>query len=351
MLIDRYLIRQVVTTFAAISSVLIAIFVTYSVTRFLTDAAGGLLKAGEVAHLTLFKSIIALEVLLPLAFYLGLIIAVGRLNANSEITAMITSGISMQRLWRPLILVSLLLASAIALLSASVRPWAYNAMYTLRAQAEASSELNRIRPQRFYLYEEQDRAIYIEAIGKRGENLSGIFIRNANVGDVEVISAPAGTLQAFVTPDQHQLVLENASIYKSIADGPDFYGNFGRLTLALTAKQVAPPDYRSKSETTPALYLSSLPDDRAEFQWRLSTPVSTLLLALMALILSGSKSRQGKYARLPLAIGIYAVYYNLLTVSRTCVEHGTLDTIWWAPAVLSVIVAMSMPWRRQPRRI
>ena len=142
----------------------------------------------------------------------------------------------------------------------------------------------------------------------------------------------------------------NASIYKAIADGPDFYGNFGRLTLALAAKQAAPPDYRSKSETTAALYLSSLPDDRAEFQWRLSAPMSTLLLALMALALSGSKPGQGKYARLPLALGIYAVYYNLLAVSRTWVEHGTLDTIWWAPALLSVIVAMSLPWRWQARR-
>jgi hypothetical protein len=63
------------------------VFLAYSLTRFLTDAAGGLLRADEVALLTLYKSIIALEVLLPLALYFGLIVGFSRLNSHAELTA------------------------------------------------------------------------------------------------------------------------------------------------------------------------------------------------------------------------------------------------------------------------
>ncbi len=340
MILDRYLIREIVSSAAAVALAFVAIFLAYSLTRFLTDAAGGLFNAAEVAHLTLFKSLIALEVLLPLALYFGLIVGFGRLNTHTEITAMRVSGISRRRLHRPLVLLSILLAASVGALSTMVRPWAYEAMYELTARAEASSELSRIKAQRFYLFDEENRAIYIEGMGKGGNDLTGVFIRNRDNDDLEVISSQSGRLESFVSESHHRLVLHDASIYKSIADGSDFYGNFDRLTLYLEADSDVVREYRAKSEATSALYLSGQADDRAELQWRLSTPVSTLLLALVALRLVESKPREGKYARIPVAIGVYAVYYNLLGLSRTWVEHEALPNIWWVPALLACLIVV-----------
>jgi lipopolysaccharide export system permease protein len=338
-LFDRYLIREISLSSVAVAMALIAIFLAYSMTQFLTDAASGLLKAAEVAHLTFFKSLIALEVLLPLALYFGLIVGLGRLNNDTEITAMHACGCSRRRLHRPLILLSLLLAAAVGSLSIVVRPWAYDAMYRLRAEADAASELGRIRSRRFYLFEEENRAIYVENIGKDGMELTGVFIRNRKADDLEVISSNTGRLETFVTDTLHRLVLNDASIYKSTADAADFYGTFDSLTIFLNAERKIPRDYRAKAETTPALYLSAQAYDRAELQWRLSTPLSTILLALAALRLVDSKPRAGRFARVPVAIGVYAVYYNLLGVGRTWVEHGTLPNIWWVPALLACTVA------------
>ncbi len=340
MLFDRYLIREISLSSVAVAMAIIAIFLAYSLSQFLTDAASGLFKAAEVAHLTFFKSLIALEVLLPLAFYFGLIVGFGRLNNHTEIIAMHASGVSRNRLHRPLILLSILLATAVGTLSIVVRPWAYDAMYELRAQAKATSELSRIRSQRFYLFEEENRAIYIEDIGKNGKELAGIFIRNREANDVEVITSSTGRLETFVTDTRHRLVLNDASIYKSTADASDFYGRFDTLTIFLNAERSVARDYRAKAETTSALSISKLAYDRAEFQWRLSTPVSTFLLALTALRLVDSKPREGRYTRIPVAIGIYAVYYNLLGVGRTWVEHETLPSIWWVPALLACAIVM-----------
>ena len=340
MILDRYLIREIVLSATAVAAALVAIFLAYSLTRFLSDAAGGLFKAAEVAHLTLFKSLIALEVLLPLALYFGLIVGFGRLNTHTEITVMRASGISRRRLHRPLVLLSLLLAAAVGALSMTVRPWAYDAMYDLTARAEASSELSRIKPQRFYLFSEENRAIYVEGIEKNGHDLTGVFIRNRDTDDLEVISSRSGRLESFVSDVQHRLMLNDASIYKSVADGSDFYGNFETLTLYINAERQVEREYHTKSEATSALYLSGHAVDRAEFQWRLSTPVSTLLLALVALRLVDSKPREGKYARMPMAIGVYAVYYNLLGLGRTWVEHETLPNIWWVPALLACLIVV-----------
>jgi len=71
----------------------------------------------------------------------------------------------------------------------------------------------------------------------------------------------------------------------------------------------------------------------------MSTPVSALLLALAAIPLSRSRPRQGRYAKMLLALGIYAIYFNLLDVSRSWVEQGSLRYIWWVPGLLGLIVA------------
>jgi lipopolysaccharide export system permease protein len=347
-LLDRYLLREIGASFAAVAAALTVVFLAYSLTRFLTDAAGGLLRADEVARLTLYKSIIALEVLLPLGLYFGLIVGFSRLNSHAELTAMQACGYGRLRLQRPLFMASLLLAVAIGAFSFTVRPWVYSAMFQLKAQADASSELDRIKAHRFYLYDNNDRAVYVEHIDRDGRGLRGVFIRERRGDGVVVVSAPSGKLEPFTTRDRHSLTLSEASIYKNIAGGSDFYGNFDTLTLSIKAARILTREYRTKSEPTAALLLSDAPDDRAELQWRLSTPISTALLALTALALAETRPRQGRYARLPIALAVYAVYYNLLGVGRTWVEHQLAPSIWWVPALLAA--ALLVLWRATPFR-
>ena len=66
--------------------------------------------------------------------------------------------------------------------------------------------------------------------------------------------------------------------------------------------------------------------------------ISTLLLTLAAIPLSRSRPRQGRYAKMLFALGIYAVYFNLLDVARSWVEQGSSRSIWWVPALLAVVV-------------
>jgi lipopolysaccharide export system permease protein len=136
----------------------------------------------------------------------------------------------------------------------------------------------------------------------------------------------------------HSLELTDARVFKKVQNGTDFSALFGKFTILLAAENPKTPGYKVKSASTNSLRHSSDPIDRAEFQWRLSTPISTLLLTLAAIPLSRSRPRQGRYAKMMLALGIYAIYFNLLDVSRSWVEQGSSSNIWWVPGLLLLLV-------------
>ncbi len=338
-IIDHYLIREIMHPLLAICIALVAIFVTYSLSRFLVDADAGLLQAGEVAQLTILKSIISLDVLLPLSVFLAVMIGLGRLYTDSEIYAMRASGISEAQLLRPLMRLTLVLAVIVALLSTWARPWAYTQSYEVRAAAEASAETGRIREARFYSFGESERTVFIEHIAKNGSDLDGVFVRTRKGDDLQVITASRGIFEYFAKPTFHRLQLTDARVFKKVQGGTDVSALFGKFTIWLPVKSPQPPGYKVKSASTLLLSRSSDPIERAEFQWRVSTPVSMLLLALAAIPLSRSRPRQGRYAKMLLALVIYAFYFNLLDVSRSWVEQGSSNHIWWVPGLLALLVA------------
>lgn len=338
MIIDRYLSREILQPFVAICVALLAIFVTYSLSRFLVDADAGLLQAGEVARLTALKALISLDVLLPLSLYLAVMTGLGRLYNDSEIYALRAGGISETRLLRPLLSVAIVIAFGVAILSLWVRPWAYSQSYAIKAAAEVSAQTGRIQAARFYTFKTSQRTVFIEHIADNGTDLEGIFIRSHKNNDVQVMTAQKGRFDYLAKPGQHRLQLNDAQVFRKVSGGTDFSAKFGTFTLWLPAQTPQDPEYRAKSAPSLQLKVSADKQDKSEFQWRASTAVSTLLLALAAIPLSRSRPRQGRYAKIMLALGIYAIYFNLLDVSRSWVEQGNISSIWWVPGLLALLV-------------
>jgi len=325
LIIDRHLARQVAMPCCLVSIVLLSIFVGYSLSRFLNQADAGLLNTGEVVHLTALKVLIALEVLLPIGLYFGLMLGLGLL---------------------------------IAYLSIHVRPWAYTQTYSMLAVAEASSDIDRIKAGQFYITrtddqsteldglnaQVQERAIFIEEISLE-QDLSHVFIRTRVGDELKIVSAQSGLLVEQHDAPNSKLELDNARIFKRVEDGPDLVARIEHFTMNIANEKPEPPAYKAKAVASAVLQSSENPKDRAEYQWRISTPLTTLLLALLAIPLSRSRPRHGRYAKLLLAFVIYAAYYNMIGISQTWVEQQKMSSIWWAPAVLAFLVVLFyLPW-------
>jgi lipopolysaccharide export system permease protein len=149
--------------------------------------------------------------------------------------------------------------------------------------------------------------------------------------------------------DKPDVILNDAHVYDFLQEGhpDDTAMTVEEIAVPTGNRSVKLPEYAATAASTVALAASHAPEDVAELQWRLSTPISLLLLGLLGVPLSRAKPRQSKYAKMGTAILIYSAYYLLCSSARTWVQHGTIHAfpgIWWAPAVLFLILVIATAW-------
>lgn len=351
MIIDRYLICEIVKPLVPVCAMLIVIFVSYSLSVYLADAANGLLPVNMILQLVLLKTTIALEVLLPIALYLSVVVALGRLYSDYEMVALAAAGVSNGRVLAAVLRVCLIVAVLIGGLSLYLRPWAYQQSYWLRARAEAEIEIDRLESGQFYNSAQAKRTVFVEQIDPGKTHLERVFIQSEHEDAAGIIYAERAYEPKVA--NGRQLVFLDGYVYELDRDGSqDRILKFGELTLQLKETRVAAVDHRRKAMPTVRLARTAEPKDIAELQWRLSTPLSAVLLGLLAVPLSRTAPRQGKYAKLLVAVLIYAVFYNLSALAKTWVEQGIVPPvpgIWWVNGLLAGLLAILLCrpiWRR-----
>lgn len=331
------------TPFVLTTSVLAAIFISYGSARFLTDAAAGVLPVATVIGIVLVKTLIALEVLFPVALYLAVVVALGRLYADNEISVLAACGVSEQRLAWTVLKFALWFALFIALFSALVRPWAYSARFALQARAEANFNVSDLEPGRFYVSPKKDYILFAESVDRDEGKARGVFFKVKRKNRLQVIRADELEQPRVETGRPVALVFHRGSAYDLDSVGSrDLDLKFDRLQINLPGPEEYIAGYRSKTQSLAALAKSAEPDDIAEFQWRLSTPLSALLLALLAVPLSRMKPRKGRYGKTVIAILSFAVFYNLTTLAKKWVEEqvlGPIPGLWWPHLLIATLVA------------
>ena len=338
MLIERYISKELFFSFFVTFITLVSIFFMYSLTVFLNEAASGSLSGKEIFVLTLLKTFISCGVLIPLSYFLAIVMAFGRLNLNNELIALKVGGATSGNIIGTIILLGLLITVLTAATSLYGRQWAYEKLYKLKDEIASKWEFEKVRAKRFYLSDNETLAIYIGSSQKQSGQVEEVFIRNNDGNGLEIITSPRGIIESFRTPKSHRLILTDAKIYKSGSDD-NFFAQLGKLTLDIEPFKKIEQKHRVKNEHNLVLALSSSPVEKAEWQWRLAAPISCIILIATALPLIRIDPRQGRLAKIPLAIGIYAVYYVGLGFSRTLVEQGSWTNLWAGPIFFAIAIS------------
>jgi len=356
-ILDRYIAAEVLKPLLLIGGILVVIFVGYSSGRYLAEAASGLLDIETVARLIFLRAIIALEVLLPVALYLSIVAGLGRLHADSEIIALTSCGIGTGRLVLVALRLALPLALVVAALSLYARPWAYEQSYWIKAKADADIDVEKLVAGTFYETEHRSRAIFVQDIERGSERrLEGVFLRSKHGDVLRVIHAASGRQRIEPDSGRRALVLRDVHAYEISPGGRrDKLGRFGELVLWLKEPDPVTVGFKRKAAATADLMDSADPAEIAELQWRCSTALSTLLLAVLAVLVSGMAQGLGRSTKAIVAILVYAVYYNLSGVSKNWVENATVGPvpgIWWVHALLAVVLVLlfTQPARAMRRR-
>ena len=341
MVLTRYISREIAKPLGVILAVLVIVFASYITARYLADAAGGLLPGHAVASLVGLRVLIALEVLLPIGLYLSIVLGLGRMYADSEMTALAASGVGLSCVLRVVLGVSGGIALGVAVLSLYLRPWAYEMSYQVKARARAEFDISRFEAQQFYRLPQGNRVAFAKEIHSGRKRAENVFVQRDVKDGVQVVWAREVDQEIDQDTGEQVLVFRDGEAYQFAEDpGPGYTFRFRRFILPLRPE---PEDTRQRTKAASSLLLmdSDSRGDVAELQWRLSTPLSTILLSLLAIPLSRTAPRRGKYAKVLVAVILYAVYYNLALAAKTWVEHGAVARvpgIWWVHALFAGIV-------------
>ena len=328
--------------------VLVFIFGCYISTRFWENAVHGLLSGATVFQLVLLRIIIALEVLLPTTFYLSVVIALSRFYKNGEITAMFASGINMARITLSIFLLSLMVAAIVAVLSLYIRPWAWTQFFLLKAQSEAQFDLTRMQSGNFYEVGDGERVIFADKVHTWENRAEGVFILNKKNTSLQIIYAERADQYKDETSDNPIIAFKNGHLYEfPNSSEKGVIIQFKNAAMPLRPDGTVLPSHKVKAAATRTLVPADNLEEIAELEWRIITPLSSILLALLAIPLSRSSPRQRQRVNTLVAILIFAVYYNFSAITKKLVSQGVigiLPGIFWGQLLL-VVCLVFLTWR------
>jgi lipopolysaccharide export system permease protein len=345
LIISRYIAREISQAMAAALTVLLLIYVSNHFVRILGEVDTGHLQANVVVTMLAMRILSSLSILLPLALFLAVLLAFGRFYKDNEAVAMEACGISPRTGLHAVMGFASVIAVLVAVCSLLLVPWSEEQIYQIRDQQQAASVWAGLISGRFVEPRHGPGVIYAERFDARTQSMDNVFIEGLMAGPDHrsvVLVARSGRQQSDPRSGGHFLILNDGYRYEGTPGQPDYrITQFNRHALRLSAPPVSRSSRKHRALGTGDLLRLETPADIAELQWRVAMPISTLLLGLLAVPLSRTKPRQGRYARLFVAILVYFAYSNLLSASQTWVEQGTLPPLvglWWVHICLAVLI-------------
>ncbi len=353
--IDRYLVRQILLAWAAITVVLFLILLSVMLGRILQQVAQGLLAPGLLGTVVALKSIGALNLMMPFSLFMACMLVLGRMYRDSEIVVLWACGVGDVQFYRAFLIVAVPAFALLLVMSMWTAPWAAVKSFEIREAAARAPQLSMIQPGRFRQGSGSSRVFYIGSIAADGRTAQDLFIHDETELGTEVITARRGWQQLNPETGERFMILEDGFRYEGRAG----LGNFRVLQFERSRFKIAErgeSGVRRKQESIPTreLLASDLPQDRAELHWRLSSPITILILMFVALPLARTRPREGMYGRLLVAVLFFVMYSNLLAVGYAWIEDGKAPAaagLWWVHGVALLIGWLAArSWRRRPRR-
>ena len=330
--IDRYVSRELLVTWLAVTLVLVLILLSSALANLLGKAADGSIPAEAVFPLLTIIGARYLILLLPMSLYLGVLLTFGRLYRDNEMAALAACGIGMPQLYRALLLVAVPVALFMLYMTLHVMPGIAKQSVQLKTEIENRSELSGLAAGQFNQSRNGDTVVFLDHQSADGKILSNLFVQQIIADGVQIETA----LRAQRYRDEHgrqYILFGDGAHYKGEPGKADYrivqYNSHG---IYLQDAEVVQPVLQRDAMTVQELLASDDINHRAELQWRLSIPLATLLLAVLALPLSYTSPRKGRYAVLALAIFLYLLYSNLLGIGESWFTHGKSPAwlgLWW----------------------
>ena len=339
-ILPRYLLREIVAAWLAVTVVLLVVLMTNQFATVLARAAEGGFPREVVLQLVALGSVRNIAVLLPVGLLLGVMLALGRLYQDSEMTAVVACGVEPWRIYAPIAALALVVAGGVAWLSLGAAPASERGLQELRNQAVRAGEFAPIAAGKFRSFGGGSAVFYAQSTAPDG-GFEKVFVKRLR-GDVYEI-AVADRARHEISPDGslHTLTLIDGERYEGRPGSPEFRRvRFKENVIPVRLPGPPPGRFDIESVSTAELIGRSDRPARAELAWRVGLPVMVFVLALLAVPMARLRPRQGRYARLWIAITVYFVYFSLASAARVWIERGAAPAwagLWWVHAAVAIV--------------
>ncbi len=338
--VDRYLAREIAQTFLAVLTVLAAISIVNTLARFLGGVAEGRIPGDAVVALLALQSVPLLAVLVPLGLLLGVMLALGRLYRDSEMTAMMACGVGPRHFYRSILLFGLPLVVGLTWFSLYGAPWALRLASELALRAEQSAAIMLTEPGQFREMHGGRAVAYSEGVDARSGDLQGVFIQLREAESDQVTVAATGRQYIDPATGGRYVDLEQGERVELRPGGAEMRRvEFERMRVLLEPGDPTASELSQDEMPLSVLLAASDLESVAELHWRLAPPVVALVLMLVAPPLAHARPREGRYGRVVLAVLYFVVYVNLLGLARIWLEAGALPAAigyWWVHGLMLV---------------
>ncbi|RPE47638.1 lipopolysaccharide export system permease protein [Acinetobacter sp. BIGb0102] len=352
MIIRRYLVKQVVSTSLVVIGLLTMIMMGGRLIKYFGVAAQGRLDAGILFSIIGYRLPEFLTLILPLGFFIALMLVFGRLYVDHEMAVLNGSGVSRNQLARLLLPMTVVYLVVQTCLMVWMGPWGLREFEKLTSTQAVRTGFDLVRPKEFI--SSGPYTIYAGSLSEDRKNLKDIFFyqkgNQPDKPDVMILAKEATRVE--VANDTANVVdLVQGRRYEIYPNQPRYtQAEFQSYRLRLENDK----DVKFESGDVEALSMSKLwekrddPVVRSELGWRVFGPFVIIVALMLAVALSEVSPRQGRYYRLIPAIFIFASLIVLLIAIKTRISKEELD-IWAYPVVLLIYAIAAAVFARKQK--
>jgi lipopolysaccharide export system permease protein len=325
MLYRRALTREMAVTTGAVLTVLMAIALVILFIRLLGDVARGELANEAVFTFLGFSLLYFLPVLMSIALFAGVLLPLSRMWRDSEMVIWFSAGVSLTQWMRPVLAFAVPFSLVILLLTLVLNPWVLIKKAEYRQDLRSRSESSLIAPGLFAESDTGQRVYYVESLNPLTGIVRNVFMQSRIDGQLGLVVAREGYHTELFDGSRY-LVFKNGRRYEGIPGQLDYrIVQFERYWMRLDPVDVSAVEPGVRQAPITTLIHDASPPARAELLWRLGVPFSALVLAVMAIPISYVNMRARRSYGLVIALLLYFVYNNLLSLSQAWVAQDKLN--------------------------
>jgi lipopolysaccharide export system permease protein len=298
--------------------VLLLIISSSRFAHYLSKAVTGELDAQAVLVIIVNLFPAYLSTLLPLGGFLGVLLTLGKLSVDNELTVLFSNGVSQRQLVQIILVPLSILAMLVAVLSLWIAPQTSLTVEEILYQQSHTTEFDNVVAGRFQGNIER-QVIYAQALSEDRQQLLNVFVFNRpQASAAPVLIKATSARQVFdETYQARYLLLKQGSRTEGEPGQLDYtVTNFEELAVRLYTQELEINITRGFTLPTLMLLGSNNADHRAQLYWRISLPLMTLIVSFIAIALGQVNPRKGRFTWLLPAILVYFIYLSALTSLR-----------------------------------